>query len=155
MDKCVPGACHYYARRDGCHVIRPNVARSSQTTEELRDHRKDLKRVEQVFRTMKTTDIQTRPIRHFNEPQVRGQLFAAFLAYRVVWELRQRLAPVLGRDPDTKRCGAGSLAEIWREFSGITVAKLEARDKTHLKRSRMTPCAQKLLTLCRVPSLET
>ena len=144
-----------YARLDGCYVIRSNAAAQRHTTEDLRDRYKDLKYVEQVFRTMKTTDIQTRPIRHFNVPQVRGHLFACFLAYRVIWELRQRLAPVLARDPDTKRCEAGSLAEIWRELSGITVAKLEVHGKTHLKLSHITPHAQKLLTLCRVPSLET
>jgi transposase len=144
-----------YARLDGCYVIRSNVAPARQTTEDLRDRYKDLKYVEQAFRTMKTTDIQTRPIRHFNEPQVRGHLFACFLAYRVIWELRQRLAPALDRDPDTKRCEAGSLAEIWRELSGITVAKLAVHDKTHFKLSHITPYAQKLLTLSRVPNLET
>ena len=144
-----------YARLDGCYVIRSNVAAQRQTTEDLRDRYKDLKYVEQAFRTMKTTDIQTRPIRHFKEMQVRGHLFACFLAYRVIWELRQRLAPVLARDPDTRRCEAGSLAEIWRELSDITVAKLEVHGKTYLKLSRITPYAHKLLTLCRVPSLET
>lgn len=144
-----------YARLDGCYVIRSNVVAQRQTTEDLRDRYKDLKYVEQAFRTMKTTDIQTRPIRHFNEPQVRGHLFACFLAYRVIWELRQRLAPVLARDPDTKRCEAGSLAEIWRELSGITVAKLEVHGKIHLKLSHIMPYAHKLLVLCRVPSLET
>jgi len=144
-----------YARLDGCYVIRSNVVAQRQTTEDLRDRYKDLKHVEQAFRTMKTTDIQTRPIRHFNEMQVRGHLFACFLAYRVIWELRQRLGPVLARDPDTKRCEAGSLAEIWRELSGITVAKLEVHGKAHLKLSHITSHAHKLLTLCRVPSLET
>lgn len=144
-----------YARLDGCYVIRSNVAAPRQATEDLRDRYKDLKYVEQAFRTMKTTDIQTRPIRHFNEMQVRGHLFACFLAYRVIWELRQRLAPVLARDPDTKRCEAGSLAEIWRELSSITVAKLEAHGKTHLKLAQITPYGKKLLTLCQVPSLET
>lgn len=144
-----------YARLDGCYVIRSNVAAQRQGTEDLRDCYKDLKYVEQAFRTMKTTDIQTRPIRHFNEMQVRGHLFACFLAYRVIWELRQRFAPVLARDPDTKRCEAGSLAEIWRDLSGITVAKLEAHGKTLLKLSHITPNVQKLLTLSGVPGLET
>ena len=128
-----------YARLDGCYAIRSNAAPVRQTTEDLRDRYKDLKYVEQAFRTMKTTDIQTRPIRHFNEPQVRGHLFACFLAYRVIWELRQRLEPVLARDPDTKRGEAGSLAEIWRELADITIAKLDARGKTHLKLSNVTP----------------
>ena len=142
-----------YARLDGCYVIRSNAERWRQTTEELRDHYKDLKFVEQAFRTMKTTDIQVRPIRHFNEPQVRGHIFACFLAYRVVWELRQRLQPVLERNPDTKRCEAGSLIEIWRELEGITLAQLQAKDKTFFKLSEIGVYARKLLTLCKVPDL--
>jgi transposase len=143
-----------YARLDGCYVIRSNAEAEKQTTEQLRDRYKDLKYVEQAFRTMKTTDIQTRPIRHFHEAQVRGHVFACFLAYRVVWELRQRWEPVLRRDPQTQRCEAGSLAEIWRDLSTVTLAKLSANGKTILKLSAITPYAQKLLTLAKVPSLE-
>jgi transposase len=143
-----------YARLDGCYVIRSNAEHGKQTTEQLRDRYKDLKYVEQAFRTMKTTDIQTRPIRHFREAQVRGHVFACFLAYRVIWELRQRLEPVLRRDPRTKRCEAGSLAEIWRDLSTVTLAKLSANGKTFLKLSEISPYVQKLLTLCKVPSLE-
>ncbi len=144
-----------YSRLDGCYVIRSNARAAQQSSEDLRDRYKDLKYVEQTFRTMKTTDVQTRPIRHFNEAQVRGHIFACFLAYRVIWELRQRLAPVLDRDPETKRCEAGSLAEVWRELAGISVGKLEIQNETHFKLSRITTYAKKLLTLCRVPSLQT
>ncbi len=143
-----------YARLDGCYVIRSNVEPGHQGTEGLRDRYKDLKYVEQAFRTMKSTDIQLRPIRHFNEAQVRGHIFACFLAYRVVWELRQRLHPVLQRDPDTKRCQAGSLIEIWRELEGISLAKLQANGKTYFKLSRISHYAKKLLTLCGVSDLE-
>jgi transposase len=144
-----------YSRLDGCHVIRSNVDKTRHGTADLRDRYKDLKYVEQAFRTMKTTDIQTRPIRHFNEPQVRGHLFACFLAYRVVWELRQRLESVLERDPDSKRCDAGSLAEIWRDLQTVTVAKLEVNGKTLLKLSRISDWVAKLLRLCKTPELET
>lgn len=143
-----------YTRLDGCYVIRSNVESERQSTQGLRDRYKDLKYVEQTFRTMKTTDIQVRPIRHFNEPQVRGHIFACFLAYRVVWELRQRLHPVLERDPDTKRCEAGSLIEIWRELEGITLAELKANDKTYFKLSRISRYAKKLLALCGVSDLQ-
>ena len=46
-------------------------------------------------------------------------------------------------------------AGIWRELSGITVGKIRAAGATHLKLSRITPYARKLLTLCNTPSLET
>jgi transposase len=143
-----------YARLDGCYVIRSNTAQRRESTEELRNHYKDLKYVEQAFRTMKTADIQTRSIRHFNEPTVRGHIFACFLAYRVLWELRQRLAPVLERDPETKRCEAGSLADIWRELGTVSVAKLEARGKFYTKVSLIDDRVKRILTLCNVPSLD-
>lgn len=104
---------------------------------------------------MKTTDIQTRPIRHFNEPQVKGHLFACFLAYRVVWELHKRWASALERDPDNKRSEAGSLVEIWRELADITAAKLQVAEETHFKLSQVAPYAQKLLAMARVPSLDS
>ena len=50
-------------------------------------------------------------------------IFACFLAYRIVWELRQRLHPVLERDPDTNQCEAGSLHEVWRVLKKIFVTK--------------------------------
>ena len=143
-----------YARLDGCYVIRSNVEPGQQTTEQLRDRYKDLKYVEQAFRTMKTTDIQTRPIRHFREAQVRGHIFACFLAYRVVWELRQRWEPVLRRNPQTQRREAGSLAEIWRELSRVTLTMLSAKGTSFFKLSQISPWVRKLLTLGKVPSLE-
>lgn len=83
------------------------------------------------------------------------ELFACFLAYRVVWELRKRWESVLERDPDNNRCEAGSLAEIWRELADITVAKLQVAEETHFKLSQVAPYAQKLLTMARVPNLDS
>ena len=143
-----------YERLDGCYVIRSNAAKLRETTEELRNHYKDLKYVEQAFRTMKTFDIQTRPIRHFNEPNVRGHIFACFLAYRVLWELRRRLSSILTRDPETRLCEAVSLADIWRELGTVSVAKLEARGKVYTKLSQISDPVKKILTLCEVPSLD-
>ena len=135
-------------------MIRSNVNEEHLTVEELRDHYKDLKHVEQAFRTMKTTDIQTRPIRHFREAHVKGHIFACFLAYRVIWELRQRWEPVLRRDAKTQRCEAGSLADIWRELDSVSLAKLEAKGKIIYKLSPLSPAVQKLFRLGKIPSLQ-
>lgn len=144
-----------YQRLDGCYVIRSNVSATNQTKEELRDHYKDLKYVEQAFRTMKTTDIHTRPIRHFHELQVRGHIFACFLAYRIIWELRQRWEAVLDRDPDTQRCEAGSLEEIWRALGSITVAKMKIREQVYYQLSEgISSYVNKLLKLAKIPSLD-
>jgi hypothetical protein len=60
---------------------------------------------------------------------------------------------VLERDPETKRCEAGSLADIWRELGTVSVAKLEARGKVYTKLSQINDPVRKILTLCEVPSL--
>ena len=135
-------------------MIRSNAEHWKQTTEQSRDRYQDLQYVEQAFRTMKTTDIQMRPIRHFHEAQVRGHIFAGVLAYRVIWELRQRWEPVLRRHPRTPCCEAGSLAEIGRDLSTVTLATLSAHGKTFFKLSQISPYGQKLLTLAKIPSLE-
>lgn len=41
-------------------------------------------------------------------------------------ELHQRLAHVLERDPDATRCKTGILAEIQRELSSVSIARLTA-----------------------------
>ena len=56
---------------------------------------KDLTRVERAFRSLKTVDLQIRPIRHRVEGRVRAHLFLCLLAYYVQWHLRQALAPLL------------------------------------------------------------
>jgi len=85
---------------------------------------------------------------------VRGHIFACFLAYRVIWELRQRLHPVLERDADTQRCEAGSLVEIWRELETVSIAKLNIKDRVVFKLSQVSAYAKKLLRLCKVPTLD-
>ena len=43
---------------------------------------------------------------------------------------------------------------IGSELAGITLAKLQANDQIYFKLSKIGRYAQKLLTLCKVPSLE-
>jgi hypothetical protein len=61
---------------------------------------KDLTRVERAFRSLKTVDLEIRPIRHRVEKRVRAHLFLCLLAYYVHWHLRQALAPLLFDDEE-------------------------------------------------------
>ena len=65
---------------------------------------KDLSRVERAFRSMKTVDLDIRPIRHWTAPRVRAHVFLCMLAYHVEWHLRDALAPLLFHD--TERAAA-------------------------------------------------
>ena len=61
---------------------------------------KDLARVERAFRTMKSIDLQIRPVHHWIEPQVRAHVFLCMLGYYVEWHLREAWSPILFQDHD-------------------------------------------------------
>lgn len=143
-----------YEGLDGCYVIRSNVEKDRLRTRELLEKYKNLQYVEQAFRTMKSSDIQIRPVRHFGEDHVRGHVFACFLAYRGIWELRQRFAEELKRD-DHRRCEAGSLQDIWKELSRIAIVQIKAKDKTWFKLTDLTERQSHLLKLAKVADIRS
>ena len=88
------------AKLDGIYVIRTSVPAEDLSTAHAVQAYKDLSRVERAFRSMKTVDLEIRPIRHWNENRVRAHVFLCMLAYHVEWHLRQVLAPLLFHDTD-------------------------------------------------------
>jgi hypothetical protein len=88
------------ARLDGIYVIRTSVPVEQLDTEEAVQAYKDLSRVERVFRSLKTVDLDIRPIRHWTADRVRSHVFLCMLAYHVEWHLRDALAPLLLHDTE-------------------------------------------------------
>ena len=56
--------------------------------------------IERAFRSLKTVDLEIRPIRHWTADRVRAHVFLCMLAYHVEWHLRDALAPLLFHDTD-------------------------------------------------------
>jgi hypothetical protein len=88
------------AALDGLYVIRSNVAAERLTERELVRSYKLLARVEQAFRSLKSVDLQVRPIRHRLADRVRAHVFICMLAYYVCWHLERAWAPLLFRDEE-------------------------------------------------------
>ena len=88
------------AKLDGIYVIRTSVSAEDLGTAHAVQAYKDLSRVERAFRSMKTVDLEIRPIRHWSPDRVRAHVFLCMLAYHVEWHLRQTLAPLLFHDTD-------------------------------------------------------
>ena len=61
---------------------------------------KSLAQVERAIRSIKTVDLQIRPVFHWAAPRVRAHVCLCMLAYHVEWHMRQRLAPMLYDDAD-------------------------------------------------------
>jgi transposase len=93
-------------RLDGIYVIRTSMpAEHLDAAETVRAY-KDLSRVERAFRSLKTVDLEIRPIRHWTAQRVRAHVFLCMLAYHVEWLLREALAPLLFHDTDLEAAKA-------------------------------------------------
>jgi hypothetical protein len=88
------------ARLDGLYVVRTSLPADAMGAAETVQAYKDLARVERAFRSLKTVDLEIRPIRHWTADRVRAHVFLCMLAYYVEWHLRQALAPLLFHDTD-------------------------------------------------------
>ena len=88
------------AKLDGIYVLRTSVPQHELPSDHAVQAYKDLARVERAFRSMKTIDLEIRPIRHWNANRVRAHVFLCMLAYHVEWHLRHALASLLFHDTD-------------------------------------------------------
>jgi hypothetical protein len=86
------------AALDGLYVIRSCVGPDELSSEDLVRSYKLLAGVERAFRTLKSIDLQVRPIHHRLEDRVRAHIFLCMLAYYVRWHLERAWAPLLFRD---------------------------------------------------------
>jgi transposase len=134
-----------YKRLDGCYVIVTSVDEKRMKKEEIKKRYKSLSQVEEAFRTMKTDDLQTRPIRHWTEARVRGHVFMCMLAYRLVYEARERLSGILERDNKTRYTAYGSLREVWESLEKISVGHIRIAGKLYEQISKISDREKKIL----------
>jgi hypothetical protein len=88
------------ARLDGLYVIRTSLSAEAMSAAEAVASYKSLAQVERAFRSLKSVDLQIRPVYHWLAPRVRAHLFVCMLAYHVEWHMRERLKPILYDDHD-------------------------------------------------------
>ena len=66
-------------------------------TEVVKTYRK-LIGVEQAFRNLKTAQLEIRPIYHKTDDRIKYHVFLCMLAYYLMWNAKQRLAPLFEED---------------------------------------------------------
>lgn len=88
------------AARDGIYVLRTSVAAEHLNTTQIVASYKSLAHVERAFRSLKTVEIELRPIHHRKPERVRAHVLLCMLAYYVEWHMRQALASILFHDDD-------------------------------------------------------
>lgn len=86
------------AALDGIYVIRTSVPAEELSAEQAVAEYKGLSRVESAFRSLKTTQLQLRPIYHWKDDRIRAHVFLCMLAYYLEWHMRRALRPMLFAD---------------------------------------------------------
>jgi transposase len=91
------------AELDGFYAIRSSLthAQEPDPADLVRTYKR-LSQVERVFRSMKTVDLQVRPIHHRTEDRVRAHIFLCMLSAHVIWHLNRRLEAYLFADPELR-----------------------------------------------------
>ncbi|HEY3731645.1 MAG TPA: IS1634 family transposase [Steroidobacteraceae bacterium] len=120
-------AIAHEAALDGLYVIRTSLSADAISADEAVRAYKDLARVERAFRTLKSVDLQIRPVHHWIEPRVRAHVFLCMLAYYVEWHLREAWAPILFHDHDRPAAQAARSSPV---------AAADISDAARRKRSR-------------------
>jgi transposase len=113
---------------DGIYVIRTSVKKEVLSSQQVVASYKSLSGVERAFRSLKTVDLQVRPIHHRLPDRVRAHILLCVLAYYVEWHMRQLLAPILFDDDDKPQAQAAR-ASIVAPAQRSTAAKLKALTK--------------------------
>lgn len=91
------------AALDGLYVIRTALPAAQISSAEAVRHYKGLSHVEAAFRSLKSDDLQIRPIYHHTEERVRAHLLLCMLAYYVKWHMGEAWRSLLFADEDQAR----------------------------------------------------
>ena len=116
------------AALDGFYVLRTSVPAESLDTGAAVLAYKSLSQVERAFRSLKTVDLEVRPIHHRLAERVRAHVFLCMLAYYVTWHMHQALAPMLFEDHDKDSAAKGRTSPVApAQVSAAAKAKAASR----------------------------
>ncbi len=132
-----------YEAVDGCYVLLSDTSPDEISTEQLQQRYKSLALVEQAFRTMKSTELYVRPVRHWNPERVKGHVFVCMLSYMIVRRVRD-LELVSRRDNeenDDPAAFGDSLRSLWDNLSQIKIGKLKIGERYY---EQLNPLSNKV-----------
>jgi hypothetical protein len=129
------------AALDGIYVLRTSVPATKLDTAAVIAAYKNLSRVERDFRSLKTIDLDLRPIHHRLQDRVRGHVLICMLAAYLTWHLRKALAPLTYTDENPPERD-NPVAPARRSATAATKAARKTTTDTGLR----THSYQRLLT---------
>jgi hypothetical protein len=116
------------AALDGFYVLRTSVSPETLDAAATVLAYKSLAQVERAFRSLKSIDLDIRPVHHRLAGRVRAHVFLCMLAYYVAWHMRLKLAPLLFEDHNRKVAAAARPSPVAAaEVSPAAHAKARTR----------------------------
>ena len=146
------------AALDGVYVIRTSLDKECISDEDAVRSYKQLTYVERAFRSMKTMDLQVRPIHHRLEGRVRAHIFLCMLAYYVQWHMVDAWRELLFVDEDqAARATRDPVAPAQRSAGALRKAQvrvLEDGSPVHSFRTLLSDLGTIVRNQCRVPGAD-
>jgi transposase len=82
---------------DGCYVIKTDAEKDLSKKDIVQSYR-NLQKVEQAFKNMKTIMLELRPVYHKTDERIKSHIFIVMLAYYIQWNATQKLKPLFESD---------------------------------------------------------
>ncbi len=116
------------ATLDGFYVLRTSAPAEALDASATVLAYKSLAHVERAFRSLKSIDLDIRPVHHRLAGRVRAHVFLCMLAYYVQWQMRRKLAPLLFEDHDRPAAAVSRASPVARaQVSPAARAKARTR----------------------------
>ena len=107
---------------DGCYAVFTDVSPEDMTAAETVANYKNLMKVEQAFRSMKTVRLEIRPVYHKKDDRIKCHVFICMLAYYVMWHISQKLKPFFETD------GVGRKRKYTFDYAIETLKSIRIQD---------------------------
>ena len=143
------------AAMDGIYVVRTSLSAQRMNADEAVRSYKLLSQVERAFRSLKTIDLQVRPIRHRLETRVRAHIFLCMLAYYVQWHMVEAWRPLLFCDEDQQgKAARDPVTPATRSEAALHKVHTRTLDdgtEVHSFRTLLKHLSAIVRNVCRVP----
>jgi len=116
---------------DGFYVIRTNLDETTLAASDVVRVYKSLSQAERAFRSIKTVDLEIRPIHHRLADRVRAYVLLCMLAYHLEWHMRQALAPILFDDHQRAEAAAARSSIVAPARRSKAARRKAASKRTH------------------------
>ena len=146
------------AALDGIYIIRTSLSAAQMDAPACVRSYKSLANVERAFRSLKTVDLNVRPIHHRLADRVRAHILLCMLAYYVEWHLREAWRELMFADTDQQaKTTRDPVAPAQRSKAALAKAASHTLDDgtpAHSFATLLGELATIVRNTCRTPNAE-